>query len=101
MTILVVNKFTEQTRRSEIQQLGLGSLICHCGQSETSYCNYKCMMLFQITPPGKDTLMSVLVFGSDGNEDQLSPRKEVEDEKFGFGSTLEIGTAIVGVALEM
>lgn len=45
--------------------------------------------------------MSVLFFGSDGIEDQLSPRKEVEDEKFGFGSELEIGTAIVGVALEM
>lgn len=58
-------------------------------------------LTLHITPPGKDTLMSVLFFGSDANDDQLSPRKEVEDEKFGFGSALEIGTAIVGVALAM
>lgn len=46
--------------------------------------------------------MSVaLFFDSDGIGDQLSPRKEADEVRFGFGSALEIGMAAVGVIVEM
>ena len=66
---------------------------------------YKCKCDEAINyPPGSDTLMSVGLFllsATAGIADQLSPRKEDEDERLVIGSAVDTGTAAVGVAVDI